>query len=282
MQTIHYPFSQPQTTNKQAVVIALDCLLLSSHAVNIPKMSTKNAAQAVTYALEDELLQSIEDVTIFPNKDSGGSWSASVVESAVLSNIKDEISQAKINCQALVPEFMLLPVLEDKISYIEKDELVLFRISKFNGGKIDKGLFFELYQPDKLQAETLGEPDLALNLFKISLWETYGPQVKQFKASAVLLSVVFILSLVGLVIENQQLSKRLAVKTAQNEVLFLSTFADIKRITDLPVELDAKLRSINKWRRTLDKDLLLAMSKHKFDDGTQSIEFDDNKLRVSK
>ncbi len=282
MQTIHYPFSQPQTTNKQAVVIALDCLLLSSHAVNIPKMSTKNAAQAVTYALEDELLQSIEDVTIFPNKDSGGSWSASVVESAVLSNIKDEISQAKINCQALVPEFMLLPVLEDKISYIEKDELVLFRISKFNGGKIDKGLFFEIYQPEKLQAETLGEPDLALNLFKISLWETYGPQVKQFKASAVLLSVVFILSLVGLVIENQQLSKRLAVKTAQNEVLFLSTFADIKRITDLPVELDAKLRSINKWRRTLDKDLLLAMSKHKFDDGTQSIEFDDNKLRVSK
>lgn len=282
MQTIHYPFSQPQTTNKQAVVIALDCLLLSSHAVNIPKMSTKNAAQAVTYALEDELLQSIEDVTIFPNKDSGGSWSVSVVESAVLSNIKDEISQAKINCQALVPEFMLLPVLEDKISYIEKDELVLFRISKFNGGKIDKGLFFEIYQPEKLQAETLGEPDLALNLFKISLWETYGPQVKQFKASAVLLSVVFILSLVGLVIENQQLSKRLAVKTAQNEVLFLSTFADIKRITDLPVELDAKLRSINKWRRTLDKDLLLAMSKHKFDDGTQSIEFDDNKLRVSK
>ncbi len=282
MQTIHYPFSQPQTTNKQAVVIALDCLLLSSHAVNIPKMSTKNAAQAVTYALEDELLQSIEDVTIFPNKDSGGSWSASVVESAVLSNIKDEISQAKINCQALVPEFMLLPVLEDKISYIEKDELVLFRISKFNGGKIDKDLFFEIYQPEKLQAETLGEPDLALNLFKISLWETYGPQVKQFKASAVLLSVVFILSLVGLVIENQQLSKRLAVKTAQNEVLFLSTFADIKRITDLPVELDAKLRSINKWRRTLDKDLLLAMSKHKFDDGTQSIEFDDNKLRVSK
>lgn len=282
MQIIHYPFSETKTASIQPAVIVLDCLSLSSHSVDIPKMSSKNATQAVIYALEDELLQSVEDLLIFSNQEDDGTWSAIVVEDEILSEIKDEIHNAKMNCLALVPEFTLLPVLDGKISYIEKDNLVLFRISKFNGGKIDKTLFFELYEKDKLQSATEKTPDLELNLLKISLWNIYRKKIKQFKASAIIAGVVFVLSLINLTIENHQLSTHLEAKITQNEALFLSTFADISRITDLPVELDTKLVSINKWQRLLSQDLLLAMSKHSFDYSTQSIKFDNNKLRVLK
>ncbi len=283
MQVIHYPFfEKPKAANGQPVIIALDCLLLSSHSVNIPKMSAKSANQAVIHVLEDDLLQDLEELAIFPNKETDGSWSAMVVEHKILSQIKDEISTIKMNCSALVPEFMLLPVLDNKISYLEKDQLVLFRISKFHGGKIDKTLFFELYSLEKLQASALGQHYSGFNLFKIGLWEIYGKQVKHFRLSATLAAFVFVLNLGGLLIENAQLSKQLEIKIAQNKALFLSIFTDITRITDLPVELDARLVKINKWQQLLNKDLLLAMSKQQFDNNTQRITFDNNQLQVFK
>ncbi len=283
MQLIHYPFSaQQQIKSQQKTIISLDCLLLSVHPVKIPKMSANQAKQAVIYALEDELLQSIDELSIFPNKEQDQSWSAIVVENETLSQVKAQIDEKAINCLALVPEFMCLPLLTDKISYIEQGDLVVFRASKFNGGKIDKTIFFELYEQDNLQAAEFGQHYAGFNFLKISIWATYSKQIKQFRVSCALLVFIFILNLASLVIENQQLSKHLAVKKAQNKTLFKSTFPDIKSIVDLPVQLQVRLDKIDKWQKLLNKDLLLAMSKYKFDNNTKSIKFENNELQVLK
>ncbi len=283
MQFVHYPFSAehlPQT--EQKITLIVDCLLLSTHTINIPKMSVNKAKQAIIYALEDKLLQTVDELSIFSEKENDGTWSVIVIESETLLNIKQEINENAINCLAVVPEFMCLPMVEDKISYIEQDDSVLFRISKFSGGKINKKLFFQYHQEADLQLSELGEHYAAFDFLKVNLWQKYGKYLKQFKVSIALLASVFTLNLVALTLENQQFSKQLETITAQNKALFQNIFPDITQIVDLPVQLEQRLTKVDKWQRSLDKGLLLAMSKHKFDNKTQSIEFKNNKLQVRK
>lgn len=283
MQLIHYPLSKDQQiAGEQKTIVVLDCLLLAVHSVKIPKMRASQAKSAVAYALEDGLLQALDEVAVFPQKENGDTWEAIVVAREVLAQVSDKISENAINCLALVPEFMLLPVIKGKIAYFEQQDWVLFRASKFNGGKLDKTLFFELYQTDVLQASTLGEYYADFNFFKVNLWEKYGKQVKQFRASMALTACIFALSLVGLALENQQLSKRLELKIMHNKTLFQSTFPSITRIIDLPVQLNDRLAKINQSKILLNSDLLSAMSRYSFGKNTKNIKFDNNKLTALK
>lgn len=282
MNLISYPFSEkPPFGDEQKVIVSLESQYLSTHSLSLPDISNSQAKLAITHILEDELLQPLDEVLIFPNKENNDTWSAIVISGDIFSNVKRELIEQKINCLSLVPDFMLLPVIEGKITYIEQGDFVLFRTSKFSGGKINKDIFFQLYQNDKLQPENLGEHYDQFNLLSVNLWQKYGKNIKPFQLSISLLAGLFLLNLISLGIDNQQLSKRLEAQNTHNRTLFKSTFPDT-RIVDLQVQLNNKLTQINKWQRLLERDLLLAMSKHKFDNNTKSIEFKNNKLQVSK
>lgn len=282
MNLISYPFSENIPNSEQQVIVSLDGLLLSTHSLNFPNMSSSQAKLAITHTLEDELLEPLDEVSIFQQKEDNGIWSAIVISKEILSNIKREISEKKINCLSLVPEFMLLPVADGKITYFEQNDLILFRASKFNGGKINKDIFFQIYKTQDLLPSKLGEHYQQFSLISNNLWEKYSQIIKKFRLNMGLLAGIFVLSLISLSVDNWQLSQQLELQKTQNHDLFQSVFPQVARIVDLPVQLNEKMIKINKWQRLLERDLLLAMSKYEFNSSIKSIKFKNNKLQVSK
>ena len=282
-QLIHYPFANNQSIQPDTKsIVVLDSLLYSTHQVHLPKISTSRAKRAATYALEDELLQSIDELSVFVDKKTDELWSVIVIANEVLEALREAIAEKQIDCQAVIPEFMCLPLLENKVSYMEQDDGIVFRSGRLNGGKIDQTLFFQLYPENTVLSESIVAHHQGFNFLRINLWQKYRKYVQQFKSSAMVLASVLILSIIVLVLENQQLSKNLQAKIQANTALFQSVFPKVNRIVDLPVQLDNQLAKLEKQQHLLNQDFLLVASKYAFDQQSKHIEFENNQLKVSK
>ena len=280
MQLINYPFEKAQTFGQnESVIVVVDALLVSTHNLEMIKVSSSKVKQAVIYALEDRLLHASNTLSFFTHSTETG-YQALVMTTEVFNQIKYAVKSLNTQHVTTVIEFMRLPIVVDKISYIEQDDIVLYRSGELYGGKLNKEIFFQLHQEKDLQAATLGNNQAEFDLFKVSMWQKHAKQLQQYKRSIILIGIIFLFSSFNFALQSWRLSSQLDYQKIYNQTLFERTFPSVKKIVDLPVQLEQQLKKVNRQQQILNGDLLTAMSKYNFSKNTQRIEFKDGKLTV--
>jgi hypothetical protein len=146
MNIIYYNESSvfDELSSDEHYLIAIDSNLVSTHQVELPKMSLAKAKKAIPFLLEDTLLDDIEDLDFFVKKIANTQYyEVIVMGKQIISELQEKIEQVQLSVERCVVDFMLLPNDKEKMHYIEDEQGVLFRFGEFLGGRMDKVIFDE-------------------------------------------------------------------------------------------------------------------------------------------
>ena len=267
MNIIHYSksgeFSTPISQESKDVVIAIDSSLISTHQITLPRMSNAKANKAMPFALEPQLLDDINTLKFFPIKQkNSNTWDVFVITK----NILDELNQKleNFNCEAatVLPDFMLLPFNENKITFFESNDTVTFRNDNLQGGSLPLDIFNTLYSnKDQLTNSNFSfDPTNKFSLLDIGnnqSWEVYS---QPWKIPAAIAAAVLLFSTIQILINNSTLENQLIQLKSQNEQHFKLLFPNVKRIVNMRVQAEQKIAKSKALKIDYNDDFLNKLS----------------------
>jgi general secretion pathway protein L len=124
-------------TGMRAVVLVpgIECLLTT---VQIPGHSRKKLLQAVPYALEEQLSDEVENLHFaVAAAPEDGAWPVVVVSNHYMEALQQQIADAGLDVQQVVPELLAIPYDENEISVLLDNEQALVRTGRSSGYAVD-------------------------------------------------------------------------------------------------------------------------------------------------
>jgi type II secretory pathway component PulL len=250
-------FSQPLDKSKGRTIIAIDSQLVSVHQIIMPKISNAKAIKAIPFALEPELLSDIDELKFFPKKSKkDNAWDVLVVEKKVLNSLREKLEKSQCNVVLTIANFMLLPIIEDKVSYIKNDGIVTYRESDIKGGCIDEDLFNKIFT-DESKLEQTDFRDLPNNMsFNLLLNDNFKKYLNPWKPVIFIGLFVLAVSIALDFVNNEQLKNDIDSQTANNKELFTNLFPQVKRIVDIRTQAQQKLEDVRKYNLEYNQDFI--------------------------
>jgi len=255
-------FSTPLSREGKNTVIAIDSSLISTHQVTLPKMSSAKAHKAIPFALEPQLLDDINLLKFFPIQQSKSpTWEVLVISKKIISELSQQLDEYHIEAASIIPSFMLLPHLSNKVTYYENDGIVIYRNNYLQGGSLPVDVFNTLYQDkDQLVSSNLdANPAVKFNLFgsNNNHWKKH---LAPWKIPAVLVIALFSFSFAQTLMSNNALDTQLAQLSENNEKTFRALFPEVKRLVNLRVQTEQKLTKAKVLKANYSNDLLSQLS----------------------
>ena len=124
-------------TGMRAVVLVpgIECLLTT---VQIPGHSRKKLLRAVPYALEEQLSDEVENLHFaVAAAPEDGAWPVVVVSNHYMEALQQQIADAGLDVQQVVPELLAIPYDENEISVLLDNEQALVRTGRSSGYAVD-------------------------------------------------------------------------------------------------------------------------------------------------
>ena len=121
----------------RAVVLVpgIECLLTT---VQIPGHSRKKLLQAVPYALEEHLSDEVENLHFaVAAAPEDGAWPVAVVSNHYMEALQQQIADAGLDVQQVVPELLAIPYAENETSVLLDNEQALVRTGRSSGYAVD-------------------------------------------------------------------------------------------------------------------------------------------------
>ncbi len=119
------------------LVPGFDTVILSAR---VPSRNAQKIAQALPFALEDQLAEDIEELhfAVGP-RSADGEQAVAVVRHADMQRWRARIGEAGISADAMLPDFMALPALDDRWSAALEADGIRVRIAPAAGFVLDPG-----------------------------------------------------------------------------------------------------------------------------------------------
>ncbi|SHE21223.1 hypothetical protein BBROOKSOX_1095 [Bathymodiolus brooksi thiotrophic gill symbiont] len=261
MNIIYYNESSvfDELSSDEHYLIAIDSNLVSTHQVELPKMSLAKAKKAIPFLLEDTLLDDIEDLDFFVKKIANTQYyEVIVMGKQIISELQEKIEQVQLSVERCVVDFMLLPNDKEKMHYIEDEQGVLFRFGEFLGGRMDKVIFDESLTDEY---QLIGAaPDIKhsqqINLLEIDWLKNWKKSLQQWRIGIAIILLLAVLLPVHLTVDNYYLTEKVQKQRNANQNVFKKLFPKVKRIVDLPVQVKQKLIQVNNNKTRTSHDLL--------------------------
>lgn len=255
-------FSTPLSREGENTVIAIDSSLISTHQVTLPKMSSAKAHKAIPFALEPQLLDDINLLKFFPIQQSKSpTWEVLVISKKIISELSQQLDEHHIEAASIIPSFMLLPHLSNKVTYYENDGIVIYRNNYLQGGSLPVNVFNTLYRDkDQLVSSNLDvNPAVKFNLSgsNNNHWKKH---LAPWKIPAVLVMALFSFSFAQTLMSNNALDTQLAQLSENNEKTFRTLFPEVKRLVNLHVQAEQKLTKAKALKANYSNDLLSQLS----------------------
>jgi general secretion pathway protein L len=248
---------------------------------DIPARGRKQLAQAIPYALEDELAEDVADLH-FAFEAEGDRVSVAVVRRALLRATLERLNALGIHPRQAVPDCLALPLEEDRWSLLVDQDRVLLRSGPRSGMACDPGMLSlvvgsalaeipeearprglrvwacapggELPElPLEVEAQTcvnalevmaggLGGPGgIDLLQGEFSAHERQARQLRRWWPVAAAIVLGAILAIVDKGLEVQRLERQQALVTERIQQVFRQTFPDVSRVVDARVQMEQKL-----------------------------------------
>ena len=255
-------FSTPLSREGENTVITIDSSLISTHQVTLPKMSSAKAHKAIPFALEPQLLDDINLLKFFPIQQSKSpTWKVLVISKKIISELSQQLDEHHIEAASIIPSFMLLPHVSNKVTYYENDGIVIYRNNYLQGGSLPVNVFNTLYQDkDQLVSSNLDvNPAVKFNLSgsNNNHWKKH---LAPWKIPAVLVMALFSFSFAQTLMSNNALDTQLAQLSENNEKTFRTLFPEVKRLVNLHVQAEQKLTKAKALKANYSNDLLSQLS----------------------
>lgn len=123
----------PQAAQRQLIVLTpgQDTTLLDA---NIPTRNRQKLLQALPYALEDRLSSDIDDLHFAPGSpEDGQAVPVAVTAHAVLEDWQTALTDAGLRADAMLPDFLALPLTGANWSLVIQDDCLLVRENTSHG-----------------------------------------------------------------------------------------------------------------------------------------------------
>lgn len=287
MKTIVYSitgeFSEPIPESGKDIVIAIDARLLSTHQVTLPKMSNAKANKAIPFVLENQLLDDIDLLQFFPIKSiQANTWSVVVIATDIIHKIEQELQQAKCKPVAIVPDFLLLPFMEEKVSYIENEGIATFRNDLYQGGCLETSVFQELFEgSDLVKSSPSFDPQCKINLHSNHFKKGAQGYFHAWRLPVFIALIALLLASVQMWTKNNQLETQIYQQRTNNEQQFRDLFPQVKRIVNIQVQSKQELAAVLENNKLYQHDLLGKLATEVFPNSRVSrIVLENQKLTV--
>ena len=124
------------------VVLLLQGTSVFSTQVNIPSKQLKHIAQALPFALEDNLAEDVDNLHFVPcPRNSQGETPVLVIKHSIMAALVDRFNAANLSLTAVLPDMFSLPAIDNGWSiYISGDQL-LIRLDKSSAISIELASF---------------------------------------------------------------------------------------------------------------------------------------------
>ena len=113
------------------LVPGIDCLLTQA---TVPGRNRQKLLRAVPYALEDQLIEDVENLhfSLGPAS-SGGSYPVAVIATRRIDAILEDCRSAGLDVYQLIPDLLMVPCADDAICVVIEDDLALVRSGPYAG-----------------------------------------------------------------------------------------------------------------------------------------------------
>lgn len=278
MQIINYSLKNglEKIKNKNKnIIINMDTSLVSTHKIKLPNLSISQAKKSIPFNLSNKLLDNIDDLEFFINKNNDY-FSVLVITKKILNDLKNIIKKQNLKVIGVSPDFMLMPFTNDKINYIENNANIIFRTEKYDGGQLNKDLFFAKFSKGNTQKVKFQFNDYNLiNLLKIDILSEITNFIKSWNYPIIIALFIFIASISITITENNKMQRTLKNLNQSNQKTFKKMFPEVKKIVDIKVQTKQKLKGLDKQVKLQDNDFLSALLKKNIKKSTiESIVFD--------
>ncbi|MGD2084283.1 MAG: type II secretion system protein GspL [Chromatiales bacterium] len=250
----------------------------------IPARSRKQLAQAIPYALEDELAEDVAELH-FAFAADGDRVSVAVVRRALLRGALERLGSAGISPARAIPDCLAVPLEEGRWSLLVDQDRVLLRNGPRSGMVCDPAMLSlvlssalaetpEESRPDglrlwecasgtelpELPLETEAEtcvsaleamaagltPQGGIDLLQgeFSAHERQARQLRRWWPVAAMLAVGAILAMVDKGLEVNRLERRQALVSERIQEVFRETFPDASRVVDARVQMEQRLSAL--------------------------------------
>ena len=268
-------------------IVAIDSSLISTHSIEVPKMSFSKAKKAIPFLLEDTLLDDIETLDFFIQKTADEKClDVIVIKKHTVDELKKKVQNAKLDVSKYIVDFMLLPSEKDKVYYSEAEQDVLFRYGDFLGGKTNQETFKQLFtDKDQIPAEKTDIKHAKnINLLNIDWALNWEEKLYKWRVSIIVLLLIMLLSPIQLILDNRHLTKSIETQLNTNETYFKTLFPEVKRIVDLHAQVKQKLNTLSVKGVQSDSDLLAKIQSEIKTNTTQikRLQFSNQTLKVEQ
>ena len=259
-------FSEPIPESGKDIVIAIDARLLSTHQVTLPKMSNAKANKAIPFALENQLLDDIDLLQFFPIKSiQANTWNVLVIATDIIHKIEQELQQAKCKPVAIVPDFLLFPFIEGKVSYIENEGIATFRSDLYQGGCLETSVFHELFEESSLvKSNQSFDPQSKINLHTNHFKKDAQGYFHAWRLPVAIALIAMLLASVQMWTKKNQLETQLTQQRTNNEQQFRALFPQVKRIVNIRVQSKQELAAVLEKNTLYQHDLLSKLATEVF------------------
>ncbi|MEZ5543272.1 MAG: type II secretion system protein GspL [Pseudomonadota bacterium] len=111
------------------------CLLTS---VRIPGRNRQKLLRAVPYALEEQLSEEVEQLHFaLGDANADGAWPVAVIERDYMGQLTAALDTTTLDVQQVIPEMLALPLVEEAMTALVVDHLVLVRTGRDSGYAVD-------------------------------------------------------------------------------------------------------------------------------------------------
>ena len=134
----------PEDAKVSLIVPGTDVLLLS---LTLPKMSRHQLLKAIPYALEEQLIEDVEQLHFAPSKQqTDGSFYVAIVKKELMQQWCERCLALGVVPQIAVPDYLAIPALEQQWHLYLHDQNAILRQNKLQGLTIEQTKLKEMLQ----------------------------------------------------------------------------------------------------------------------------------------
>lgn len=270
---------------RQATLLlpAAQVLLLE---IDLPVKSASQLRQALPFALEDKLADDVENYHLVWQRQPNQLLAVAAIDKQWFGDSLQTLRGAGIQVQNAYAESLCLPVSDDAISILLEADQASFRNGPWQAGGIDVQALPMLLQglpepePARRQLLVWGDGELPGFSIERQSWReplqlfagqmpslnllsgefSARPSGSGFNQRWLSATVVILLTLIvqigAMAWRNQQLREQVWQQEQQTQALFQQTFPDIKRIVNVKVQADQRLRELQQQQQSGGDDFL--------------------------
>jgi type II secretory pathway component PulL len=267
--------------NKAAkLVVKVDAKFFSVFEIENKNISSKNAKKSIPFLLEPQLLEDIDKLEFFIQKNNFV-FNIFVIQKQILLDLKSAIKDEKLDVVGAYPEFMFLPQNEGVVNYIDGGNDVVFRSNSFTGGSLNKEVFLQIFDNSNVKESVEMSKDYHLvNLLKYDFKDIWSKFIKPYSVVFILFLIIFAVNIGATSLQNSKNTIKLNAIKDNNKALFKSIFPDITQVVDIRVQTEQKMSNLSSQKQLIDGDFLQALLNEKFGDRQVKSLIFDKKLEV--